>query len=278
MHSFSKTVLLLIVLALVSLNSKAKNTVLCEPKSSQKEILAIANHPLFDTAYKSAANYIPVLALRALSSTDIYRKKGKAHLVRHFFVKNLQGKLAEPYETLVLDIVVSGKGLFGRNISAQGRMNDLDVYYSNKMSFGLPKKAHMDVVASLDGCEFMKFKVESDGDKMTNAVEGTYLGRTLKYFTNWRQSLGTLAGLPYEMVVEGNGKSSVPCDKHNQDNTYCKELAKHKDIVLYHAKSQGRISGYIINGWIKETRTGHFEGEENYGPIFIKTVLDVYVE
>ncbi len=248
---------------------------MCE--SNLKSGAALANHPLFDTPYKAAANYIPVLIVRALGSTEIYRKKGHAHLTRSFHVRNLQGKLAEPYETMVIDIEVAGKGLFGRIGRAHGFINDLEVNYENIASFGLPKKAFLNVIASLDGCEMMKYKVQSDGDKLTNDVDGVFLGQAVKYHTQWRNTSGTLAGTNYQLNVEGNGKGSLPCDKENIDSSYCKEHKNDKKTNLYSAKSNGKIGSYMISGWLKETRTGHFESEEIYGPIVVKSTLDVFI-
>lgn len=268
------TIVALIICAIMLRASQAKPKTLCETSAPSS---AIANHPLFDTPYKAAANYLPVLALRALGSTEIYRKKGSAHLVRRFYVRSLQGKLGEPYETMVLDIEVSGKGLFGRVAKAYGRINDLDLYYENEASFGLPKKAYMNAYASLDGFELVKLKIESDGDKLINKVAGNYLSKETNYQTLWRNTTGLLAGLNYKLFVEGSGGTTVPCDKTNEHTAYCQEYAKHKTKTLYEAKSSGTIAGYNISGWVRETSPDHFEAEEYYGPIVVKTLLDVTV-
>lgn len=266
----------LLLLALISgalvLHATAKPKTLCETNTASA---AIANHPLFDTPYKAAANYSPVLALRALGSTEIYRKKGNAHLIRKFYVGNLQGKLGEPFETMVLDLEVSAKGLFGRVAKGFGHINDLDLYYENEASFGLPKRAYMNAYASLDGCELMKLKTDSDGDKLINKVSGNYLSRVIDYQTQWRSSSGLLAGYQYQINVEGSGGTTVPCDKSNQHTVFCQEHGKSKSP--YQGKSSGTIAGYKISGWIRETSPDYFEGEEYYGPIVIKTVLDITV-
>ncbi len=269
-------VLVSCVLVLLSSSSSAKNKIMCE-LNPNTEISAIANHPLFDTPYKAAANYIPVMPLRALASTELLRKKGTARMVRNFYVRNLQGKLAEPYETMTMDLEVSSRGLFGRTIKGTGRINDLDLYYENQMSFRLPKKIYMEAFARLDGCEMMKLKIETDGDKLTNDVRGLYLGKKTDYHTDWRTTTGFLAGSNYEMIAEGISKGGVPCDKHNQNTAACKEHANDKPSTLYVGKSSGKVAGQMINGWVRETRANHFEAEENYGPIVVKTIIDTVV-
>ncbi len=278
MRLFNKSNLLILVLIISATiaHVKAKTKTLCESETTAKTS-AIANHPLFDTPYKAAANYLPVLALRALGSTEIYRKKGHARIVRNYYVRSLQGKLGEPYETMTLNIEVKAKGLFGRVAIGTGTINDLDLYYENHASFGLPRRVYMDSFASLDGCEFLKLKVVTDGDKLINDVTGTYLSKTTNYKTEWRNTNGMLAGYNYQITAEGNSANAMLCDKSNQDSAYCKEHSKGKEGSLYEAKSSGLIAGYKITGWIKETRPNHFESEENYGPILVKTTLDTSV-
>ncbi len=276
MQLFKKSHLLILVLIISATiaHVTAKTKTLCESETAAK-VSAIANHPLFDTPYKAAANYVPVLALRALNSTEIYRKKGHARIVRNYYVRSLQGKLGEPYETMILNIEIKAKGLFGRVAIGTGTLNDLDLYYENHASFGLPRRVYMDSFASLDGCELMKFKVETDGDKMTNNLSGHFLSKATNYKTNWRTTTGLLANSAYNMVVEANGTNTIPCGKDNQDAAHCKDSAKTK--TLFEGKSSGSIAGYTISGWIKETRPNHFESEEYYGPILVKTTLDTSI-
>ncbi len=264
------------ILVIVSNSSSATTKNICQLNPGDS-VSALANHPLFDTPHKAAANYTPIMPLRALASTELLRKKGKAHMVRNYYVRNLHGKLAAPYETMTIDLEVVSRGLFGRTVKGFGRINDLDLYYENEMSFRLPKKIYMEALASLDGCEMLKLKIETDGDKLTNDVKGTYLGKLVDYHTDWRTTKGTLAGSTYDMIAEGLSKGGVPCDKHNENTAACKEHANDKPSTLYSGKSSGKISGQLINGWVKETRPNHFEAEENYGPILVKTILDVTV-
>jgi hypothetical protein len=54
----------------------------------------IQNYPLFDTEYKIAANYIPILALRAFAHAEVYKEKKPSRLIREYYVKILQANLA----------------------------------------------------------------------------------------------------------------------------------------------------------------------------------------
>lgn len=252
---------------------------MCAIGESTDEAHAIANFPLFDTPYKMAANYVPVLPLRALSDSDIYRKKGKAHMERRFYVRNLQGKLAEPYESMTVDIDVQGKGFFGRRIIATGKINDYNLHYENDISFRLPKKAVMNVHASLDGCEFLKLDIESDGDKLTNDVKGKFLGREVNYLTEWRNTKGLLSGMEYSLHAEGlTGASTIPCDGDNKDSEYCKDQDKASEEALYRGTANGNIMDFSITGTATELRENYFEIEENYGPILVKTSVEISYE
>jgi len=224
----------------------------CEITHPQKSKVALTHHPLFDTPYKMAANYSPVLVLRALGETEFYRAKGSAHMLRKFYVKDLTGELAEPYEVMDIDIKAKARGFFGRTIEASGKIDGHNFYYQNKMSLGLPKKVDMNILVSLAGCEMMKLKVKTEGSAKTNKVTGTFLGKTVDYFTDWRDSKGILSGTAYEIYVNG--------------------LA---DGDLYHGISNGDIAGFKIKGDARETSHNHFEIVEEYGYILVKTILDV---
>ena len=195
-----------------------------------------------------AANYTPVLVLRAIANSRIYQEKGKARIVRNYYLSNTTGKLTQAYQKMVYDIDVKGKGIFGRKIIATGTINDLNFDYTSKVSFTLSKKAHMDINARLEGCDFLQLEVFSNGEKKTNKVLGKFLGKQVDYFTKWRDTEGVLGTHLYSMYVEGK-----------------------KQDGRFYGISKGTIGEFLIKGVAKETSKHHYEIEESYGPVIVKT-------
>lgn len=219
--------------------------------------IPITKHPLFDTKYKQAANYMPLIAMRVLAYSKIYRKKGKAQIRRYYYLKNTKGEFSDPYAELTMDVQVEGKGLFGRTIKAKGKLNGMDLVFFNDMKFSLPKKALMNISASLDSCNFLSLRVESDGDKLTNDVNGVFFSKPVKYHTNWRNTKGMLANAPYEIYVEG---------VHNEKML----RVVSKGFIGDESTGQHSIKGQGV-----ETKENYYEIEEYYGPLLIKTFVHI---
>ncbi len=233
---------------------EAKDLENCKPETNQECTEILANYPLFDTDYKKAANYVPVLALRAIYDAKIYREKRKAKIIRNFYIKDLSGKFSKPYQKMEINLEVNAKGLLGREIIAMGKINEFDFDYYNRIKFSLSKKARMDIKAHIDNVEFLDLHIESDGNKKTNDVKGQFLGKTVNYLTEWRSTSGTLAGLPYTMFVKGTPE----------------------DEKVFSATSKGFIGTSEITGEVKIVDKDHYLSEENYGPILIKTDIVVF--
>jgi len=215
----------------------------------------LAHHPLFDTDYKLAANYVPILALRALAHAEVYKDKKPFHIERYFFVKDLSGsdKLTKAYETIILDGEINGFGIFNRKIKVKGTLNEHDIDYINEMSFSLPRKAHMKIKAVIDDIPFLDLLIKSCGTAMTNDVEGTLFTKEVKYHTSWRDTEGLLAGLEYQITATGVVKEETD----------------------FYATLLGSIGNYPIKGTIKLVKPGYYESIEEYGPILVKTFITV---
>lgn len=248
---FKKIILILIFFLTANL-VKAKDT-LCPRKNDQKCANYLRNYPLFDTEYKIAANYVPVLPLRALAHAEVYREKKSFHLERYYYVKNLEGDLGKSYQSIILDAEISGFGIFSRKIKAKGKLNEFDLEYENNMSFSLPKKATMKVEAILDNVKFLDLKIKSDGDDMTNKVTGSFFGKEVDYHTEWRDTDGKLSGLEYTIHAEGVQK---------EENSF-------------KAISNGKISNYNISGSAKMISENEYQSSEDYGPITVKTFITI---
>ncbi len=225
----------------------------CQQELSASCIANLHNYPLFDTEYKLAANYIPILPLRALVHADVYKEKKTAHLERYFYIKDLQGKFSKPYETLILDIEVRAKGLLGREVIAKGKLNEFDVEYLNTMSFSLPRNAQMKVSAKLDKIKILDLIIKSDGKLMKNEVSGSFLGKDVLYNTIWRETEGMLADIKYTLHTEGVDK-----EPHR-----------------FTAITRGKIGSTDINGQGKLVKANYYEFTENYGPVQIKSYLTI---
>jgi hypothetical protein len=215
----------------------------------------LSHHPLFDTDYKLAANYVPILALRALAHGEVYKEKKPFHIERYFYVKELTGsdKLTKAYEAIILDGEVSGFGIFNRKIKVKGTLNEHDIDYSNEMSFSLPRKALMKIKASIDDLNFLDLQVKSCGIAMTNDVEGSLFTRDVKYHTSWRDTEGILAGIKYQITATGIVKEETD----------------------FYATLEGSIGNYPIKGTVKLVKPGYYESVEEYGPILVKTFITI---
>lgn len=247
------TLLISIFLALLSSELKALASLNNECKPTQEALLVqtLTKYPLFDTPYKLAANYSPVLLLRALAHSNIYRKKGKAHVKREFYIKDLKGKFAEAFETLELDISVEATGLLGRKILASGKINNLNLNYENLIEVKLNNTASMKIKAFLEACEFLDLKVESKKSENSNTVLGSFFGKKVEYKTTWRDTEGILADKKYKIYVEGSTEGA------------------------FTLSSKGTIDVYQISGTGKQISENKYLMEEYYGPLYIKTELFV---
>ena len=79
------------------------------------QILPAELAPLLNTKAKLMANYTPILALRGLGHSKLYRKKGTAHLERFYYEKDAK----TPYQKLILNIYVSSTKWNNRIIDAK---------------------------------------------------------------------------------------------------------------------------------------------------------------
>lgn len=245
--------ILLAIFAIFTISSNAKATICNKDTSKMECSKSLANYPLFDTPYKLLANYLPILPLRALAHGDIYKEKKAFKLERYYYVKNISGAFQNPYATLTGSGKVDNHGFLGRIINFEGRLNEFPIKYENKMSFSLPKKAKMKVWAEIDGIQFIKLEVHSDGDKMTNDVDGTFFGKKVHYHTEHRDTDGILANIHYKVHTEG---------KIKEDDNFL-------------AVTDGTIGDYKVTGSANLTAPGKYLSIEHYGPIMVKTFITV---
>lgn len=217
----------------------------------QQCIQNIQNYPLFDTKYKIAANYIPILAPRAFAHAEIYKEKKKCKLERLYYIKNLEGQFSEPYQTTILNIEVKNHGLFGRKIVATGKLNDFNLEYENIVGASLPRNAAMKVKASIEGIEILDLKIKSDGNAQTNEVQGSFFAKEVNYLTKWRDSNGCLANIDYKVHTEGLDIET--------DN--------------FKVVTRGSIGNHEIFGHGNMPKPNYYEFEEHYGPILVKSKL-----
>jgi hypothetical protein len=243
---------MLLIMTLSSARTKAV-TLDCKQEISANCAANLHNYPLFDTEYKLAANYLPILALRGLANAELYKDKKSAHLERYFYIKDLQGNFSKPYETIVLDIQVKGHGIIGREVIATGKLNEFTLEYKNKMGFSLPRNARMDVSARLDGISILDLDIKSDGTLMTNTVLGSFLNQDVNYQTKHRDTSGLLSGHKYTLHTEGIDQES--------DHFTVRTLGKIGSSTIY-----GK--GGIVS-------PNYYQFEENYGPVLVKTKLTI---
>lgn len=221
-------------------------------------------HPLFNTPYKVAANYSPVLGLRALAESKTYKEKRKANISRTYFHKS---NLKTPYAKANIKLSVEDPSILSRTVKAHGEISYLgsekttvkvfNLDYLNEMKFSIFKKADMKIQAFLNRKLALDLKVHSEAGDMTNKVSGTFLGRKTDYKTKWRDTKGTLAGYSYEVYAMG-------------------EEYTDEKFTGFRFESKGDIQGSAISGSGKELHKGYYEFEESYGPIVVKTTVEVY--
>ena len=227
---------------------------LCEKDLSKTECSKILiNYPLFDTPYKLLANYVPILPLRALAHGNIYKEKKSFKLERYYYLANASESFKDPYAKLIGEGKVKGVGFFGRKISFDGMLNDFKLTYINKVTPSLPRRAKMKVSATVDDVTFLDLVIKSDGDEMTNDVEGSFFGKDVQYHTYWRDTEGLVAGHKYKIHTEG----------------------KVKEEAKFAADTKGTIGEYDINGSINMTAPGKYFSSEHYGPILVKTYVTI---
>lgn len=219
------------------------------PKAEMSCSDALLTNNLFNSDAKIAANYIPVLPLRAFAHAEIYKDKKRLAFKREFFYNSA----AKAYATMNLNIEVNGKGFLGREIIATGTLNEHKVEYFNEVKPYLPRNVDMKVIAKLDGIRVLELDVESDGTKMTNIVKGKFFNREVNYSTNWRNTKGVLAGLNYEIYAEG----------------------VEKEKTSFRAISKGRVQSQSISGSCQMVESNLYRCQEQYGPISIKTEIKV---
>lgn len=222
------------------------------PKAEMSCSDALLTNHLFNADYKIAANYVPVLPLRAFAHAEIYKHKKKLKLERYFYYKSA-GPSAKPYATMNLNVEVRGKGFLGREIIASGTLNEHKVEYFNEVKPYLPRNGDLNVIAKLDGIRVLELTIASDGTKMTNVVKGKFFNKEVNYSTNWRNTKGVLAGLNYEIYAEG--------------------IEKEKNS--FKAISKGRIQNQSISGTCDIIEENFYTCQEEYGPLRIKTDIKI---
>ena len=206
---------------------------------------------LFDEKAEVVANYSPMLALRGLANSKIYRKKGKAHLERYCYRANEKS----PYQKTIVNINVHTDEWRKRVVEAFGTINGHPLYYKNIMEFSFPRKAQMNAYCNVDDSyNLLSLYIESDGNKMTNKVLGYFAGRSVQYLTTHRLSEGVLSGSNYKIYIEG---------EHDKDSSLLK------------LKSDGFFDEVKISGEGKEIKKDEYEFVERFGTITVKTFLKV---
>lgn len=209
---------------------------------------------LLNTKAKIIANYSPMLALRGLANSKVYRKKGRAHLERYYY----EAGSKSPYQKTIVNIKVHSDKWRERVVEASGTINNHKLYYKNIMEFSFPKKGKMHIYCNLDDTyQFLSLYVESDGGKMTNKVLGYFAGKTVQYFTEHRLSEGILANSNYRMYIEGNTD---------------------KDSGFLDLKSDGFLDEIKIHGTGKEIKKDEYEFTEQFGSITVKSFLKVEID
>ncbi len=227
--------------------------------SGIRAAIAVPSYPeslkeLLNTKAKLVANYSPMLALRGLANSKVYRKKGRAHLERYYYESGSKS----PYQKTIVNIKVHSDKWRERIVEASGTINNHKLYYKNIMEFSFPKKGEMHVYCNLDDTyQFLSLYVESDGSKMTNKVIGYFAGKTVQYFTEHRLSEGILANSNYRMYIEGNTD---------------------KDSGLLDLKSDGFLDEVKIQGNGKEIKKDEYEFIEQFGSITVKSFLKVEID
>lgn len=209
---------------------------------------------LLNSKAKLIANYSPMLALRGLANSKIYRKKGRAHLERYYY----EAGSSIPYQKTIVNIKVHSNKWHERIVEASGTINNHKLYYKNIMEFSLPRNGEMNIYCNLDDTyQFLSLHVLSDGGKMTNRVVGNIAGKTVQYFTEHRLSEGVLANSNYKMYIEGTPE---------------------KETGLLELKGDGFLDEVKIRSSGKEIKKDEYEFTEQFGSISVKSFLKVEID
>lgn len=208
---------------------------------------------LMDSPYEVAANYLPALVMRSFTESKLFRKSKKAHVQRFFYKQVAPNKWSiEPFERMVFDVAVEKTGMFSRKVSVKGKINGIDLNMATNFKYNFTRKGVVETKSTLGGYNLLDLKVDSNGVLMTNKVIGSLWGNPIDYKTQFRNTSGIIAGEPYKIHVKG---------VHNEPK--------------YSVNSKGNIGEYEIRGHGVETEPGLFHLEEHYGPLLVKTVVEI---
>lgn len=235
-----------------SLGQASKPLVQFEKPPSAKSIRERISE-LMDDPYEVAANYLPALVMRSFTESKLFRKSKKAHVQRYFYRQLAPNKWSvEPFEKMIFDVDVQKTGMFSRKLMIKGKVNDIALDLVTEFKYNFTRKGVVETKSTLGGYSLLDLKVDSNGVLMTNKVLGSLWGNPINYKTQFRTTSGIIAGQPYEMYVKG---------VHNEPK--------------YSVNSKGKIGNYEITGHGVETEPGLFHLEERYGPLLVKTVVEI---
>ncbi len=204
---------------------------------------------LVDTPYEIASRYMPVLE-KAIGHCKVPFKAKKLKIERYVYESNN----TDPLEKLFLDVNIERKGLLGQLITAEGKLNDWDLSYTNNFKFSILGKGTMEVESLLDGKPFSTVNVFANKRTATADVFGELLGKDFNYITKDNFAEGILDGHNYKIDLE---------------------TIKDKKGNVVAIRSKGKIGDYIIEGHGYRQDDNSFVIEENYGPLTIKTFVKV---
>ncbi len=217
--------------------------------------LLIKRNSLIDTPYKLAAHYVPIILLRALTNSDYPKNIRKAHFERLTYTscEEKTGKCSGLIEKMTIDIELEKTGLLSRRAIAKGKINDLDFEYSNDMKFRFTKRGTQIIRSTIEGMPYINLDIDTDGNEKTNDVEGSLLGKKVKYHTKYRTTAGSIGGYPYKIYVSGI-----------------------RDKQTFQISLDGSIGQYKITGHGEEVKKDYYEITEKYGPLTMKSTVKVF--
>lgn len=248
-----KVFLVLVFLQLFS-SSSALNLNIFKPNPAQELIKASESiSTLVDTPYKQAAKYMPVLE-RALTLCKVPFKAKEMRVERLVYdLRNDSSIPGDPVEKLIADINIERNGLLGQVITAKGKLNDWDLSYINDFKFSIFGKGTMKIESTLANKPFINLDIFSNKRSKLVDVNGNLFGRKTQYCTKTSSTEGYIDSQPYKVEVE--------------------DVKKNGEVVAI--RSKGSIGSYEIKGHGRKINDNYYEIEEYYGPLFIKTKVQI---
>lgn len=210
---------------------------------------------MLDAPYKMAAHYASFMVSRALMTAKVPYRAHKARIVQTFYREGSN----EPIETFKMDLKIKRKSIFSHLITGEGTLNGMPVEYRNLFKFSLSQKGTMEVESKVNGKKFIQLELHADRKKSTTMVNGQMGGKDLEFFTKASKETGyvakgSMAGIPYNVVIQD---------------------VKDKKGETFALKSSGKIGNYEVKGYGEKKDRNHYVMEESYGPIVIRTKIDL---